>query len=44
MDRRHYNNAITPETRGRKLKLLIQDLRRVDNFLQDAGWDGRVLT
>ncbi|KNG52861.1 hypothetical protein TW65_09314 [Stemphylium lycopersici] len=30
--------------RGRKLKLSQKDLEKCDRFLQDVGWDGRVLT
>ncbi|EDU42948.1 HMG box protein [Pyrenophora tritici-repentis] len=43
-DRTHHNDPTTEEKRGRKPKLSQKDLERCDRFLQDVGWDGRVLT
>ena len=43
-DRTHHNDPTTEERRGRKLKLSQKDLEKCDRFLQDVGWDGRVLT
>lgn len=43
-DRRHLNNPSVPERRGRPTQLSPKQLRQCDSFLQDAGWDARVLT
>tara|TARA_R110002003_G_scaffold699_2_gene21083 strand:- start:3774 stop:4625 length:852 start_codon:yes stop_codon:yes gene_type:complete len=43
-DRKLKNNPERPETRGRKPLLSARQLKQADRFLQDAGWDARVLT
>jgi hypothetical protein len=43
-DRRHHNNELLPENRGRKAALSPKDLERADRFLQDFGWSARSLT
>jgi hypothetical protein len=43
-NRTHHNDPTTKEKRGRKPKLCPKELERCDRFLQDAGWDARVLT
>jgi hypothetical protein len=35
---------LTPEKRGRKPLLSPEQVREADRFLQDVGWDARVLT
>ena len=42
--RRHYNRQTSPEKRGRKALLSPSQVRQADRFLQDVGWDARVLT
>ncbi|KAF1957793.1 hypothetical protein CC80DRAFT_534322 [Byssothecium circinans] len=43
-DRTHHNSKISPEKRGRPPLLSSKDIERCDRFLQDLGWDARVLT
>jgi hypothetical protein len=43
-DRTHHNSELTPEKRGRKPLLSPKQVREADRFLQDVGWDARVLT
>ena len=44
MDRRHHTNELLQENRGRKRKLSAKELEQADRFLQDVGWDARILT
>ncbi|KAF2818032.1 hypothetical protein CC86DRAFT_337635, partial [Ophiobolus disseminans] len=43
-DRRHHNNPSIEEKRGRKPKLSPKQLEQADRFLQEQGWEARVLT
>ncbi|KAF2629187.1 hypothetical protein BU25DRAFT_465246 [Macroventuria anomochaeta] len=43
-NRTHHNSEFTKEQRRRPLKLSAKDLECCDRFLQDVGWDARVLT
>jgi hypothetical protein len=43
-ERTWHTNKVVEETRGRNLKLSAKDLYRADRFLQDQGWEARVLT
>ncbi|KAF1936716.1 hypothetical protein EJ02DRAFT_479250 [Clathrospora elynae] len=43
-DRTVNNNPAVPETQGRKPKVSPEQLREADRFLQDYGFDARVLT
>jgi hypothetical protein len=43
-DRTHHNNEAVQEQRGRPPLLSHKDLERADKFLQDIGWDARVMT
>jgi hypothetical protein len=43
-DRGHHNNPSIPENRGRKSLLSPKQIERADRFLQEAGWEARVLT
>jgi hypothetical protein len=43
-DRRHHNNEVVPEKRGRPPILSAKDLERCDRFLQDLGWSARSMT
>ncbi|KAI2487833.1 hypothetical protein Ptr902_01966 [Pyrenophora tritici-repentis] len=42
--RRHHNRQTSLEIRGRKALLSPTQLREADRFLQDVGWDARVLS
>ncbi|KAH7347983.1 hypothetical protein BKA66DRAFT_477760 [Pyrenochaeta sp. MPI-SDFR-AT-0127] len=43
-DRTHHNNHAVEERRGRKPKLSPKQLEQADRFLQDVGWEARILT
>jgi len=43
-DRTHHNNPAIEERRGRKPLLTPAQVYEADRFLQDVGWDARVLT
>jgi hypothetical protein len=43
-DRRHHNNEVLEEKRGRPPILSPKDIERVDRFLQDQGWSARSMT
>jgi hypothetical protein len=43
-DRQHHNNEVSEERRGRKPLLSPAQLHQANRFLQDVGWDARVLT
>lgn len=42
-DRTHHNNPAVEERRARKPKLSPTD-EQADRFLQDVGWEARILT
>jgi hypothetical protein len=43
-DQSHHNNPAVPEKRGRKPILTPSQIRQADQFLQDEGWEARILT
>jgi hypothetical protein len=43
-DRTFAHNPLVTETRGRPPAVSNEEIHRIDRFLQDVGWDARVMT